>query len=331
MTLARRSRCCSTSAIGLHSTFWTLLPVADPRRRRDGDDDVADDVGRDGLGAGRQGRRRLGRAEQLPPGRRLARDRPDGRDPRVVPAAPGARTELAQQQFVDGLHAALLVERGHHLRRRRSSRSSLVKPVSPRRTAARSGEPRRRASPPLVERDPRPRGSYRGTTTRDRGRRRVEPILYRTSHRSAISTRCARRAGRAATRIQRSNGRDASGLAAASSYFAGIATRSRARRRRAGAPPRGRSRGPIVSPVGAAARRGNAQPDRADAELQPRRPDDRPRLGALASAAEAADGPDFGRPVRQRIPRKRPSAYRARKRRPPAAAPGASSRGSPIL
>ena len=66
--------------------------LADPRRDRDGDDHVADDLGRHGLGAGRQGRRRVGRAEQLPPDRRRPRDRRDGRDPRVVRRGAGDRS-----------------------------------------------------------------------------------------------------------------------------------------------------------------------------------------------------------------------------------------------
>ena len=53
------------------------------RRRRDGPDDDADDRGRDELGAGRPGRCRLGRPQLEPAGRRLARDRGDGRDRRL--------------------------------------------------------------------------------------------------------------------------------------------------------------------------------------------------------------------------------------------------------
>ena len=66
------------------STFWNLFPGAAHRRGGDGDGDDADDRGGDELGAGGQGRGRLRRAEQLAPGRRLARDRGDGRDPRLL-------------------------------------------------------------------------------------------------------------------------------------------------------------------------------------------------------------------------------------------------------
>ena len=66
--------------------------AARARRRRHGADDVADDVRRDGIGAGRQGRRRLRRAEQLPPGRRLARHRADGCDPPDLPASDDSRS-----------------------------------------------------------------------------------------------------------------------------------------------------------------------------------------------------------------------------------------------
>ena len=53
------------------------------RRRRDGPDDDADDGGGDELRARRPGRRRLGRPQLEPAGRRLARDRGDGGDRRV--------------------------------------------------------------------------------------------------------------------------------------------------------------------------------------------------------------------------------------------------------
>ena len=60
-----------------------LAPARDAaRRRRDGDHDDADDRCRTQLRAGRQGGRRLRDAQHVPPGRRLARDRRHGRDPR---------------------------------------------------------------------------------------------------------------------------------------------------------------------------------------------------------------------------------------------------------
>ena len=65
-------------------TFWDLLPAMHPRRRRDVVVDGADDRDGDGRGAARQGRRRLGGAEQHTPGRRLARDRDHGRDRRAT-------------------------------------------------------------------------------------------------------------------------------------------------------------------------------------------------------------------------------------------------------
>ena len=75
--------------IGVHSSFLSLLPqlvlggvgmalTMSPMT-----------VGRDGVGADRQGGRRLGRLEQLPPGGRLARHRADGRDPPELPASDG--------------------------------------------------------------------------------------------------------------------------------------------------------------------------------------------------------------------------------------------------
>ena len=67
------------------------VAVDDPRRGRHGADDVADDLGRDGCGAGGQGRRGVRRPEQLPPGRRLARDRGHGCDRRLVPPSPAAQ------------------------------------------------------------------------------------------------------------------------------------------------------------------------------------------------------------------------------------------------
>ena len=55
-------------------------PAMLARRRRDGADDDAERRGRDPQRAGGQVRRRLGGAERVPPGRRLDRDRADGRD-----------------------------------------------------------------------------------------------------------------------------------------------------------------------------------------------------------------------------------------------------------
>ena len=58
---------------------------------------------------GGQGRRRLGRAEQHAPGRRLARDRPDGRDRRGVRERACRRIPPYSDQFVEGYHNALHV------------------------------------------------------------------------------------------------------------------------------------------------------------------------------------------------------------------------------
>ena len=101
------SRSLLFSRVTADSTFWALLPGDAPRRHRDGGDDDADDGGRDGLGAARQGGRRLGRAEQHAPGRRLARDRDHGRDRRRgrVERARGRRA--SGRSFVDGLHHGL--------------------------------------------------------------------------------------------------------------------------------------------------------------------------------------------------------------------------------
>ena len=61
------------------SSFWNILPGLARRRGRHGDHDGADDLRGDGLGAGRQGRRRLRGDQQHAPGRRLARHRGHGR------------------------------------------------------------------------------------------------------------------------------------------------------------------------------------------------------------------------------------------------------------
>ncbi len=76
-----------------------------------------------GVRARRQGGRRLRRPQQLPPGRRLARDRGDGRDPRFVPpppaAQPAGRAGL-RQRAPRGLRG----RRGRSRSPRRSSPSS---------------------------------------------------------------------------------------------------------------------------------------------------------------------------------------------------------------
>ena len=61
------------SRLGVDSTFWTLLPGAPPRRVRDGLDDDAERGSRDAGRARGEVRRRLGRPERVPPGRRLDR------------------------------------------------------------------------------------------------------------------------------------------------------------------------------------------------------------------------------------------------------------------
>ena len=83
LVAARRARCSPSRRSASSSTFWDILPGADARRRRDVARDDPDDRRGDELRSGGQGRRRLGGAEQHAAGRRLARDRPDGRDRRV--------------------------------------------------------------------------------------------------------------------------------------------------------------------------------------------------------------------------------------------------------
>ena len=62
------------------------------------------------LGAARQGGRRLGRAEQHAPGRRLARDRDHGRDRRLGPAERRSRGRpAAESRSLNGFHHALEV------------------------------------------------------------------------------------------------------------------------------------------------------------------------------------------------------------------------------
>ena len=75
MIAARRSRSSCSRGMGVDSNFWTLLPAMILGGIGMALDDGPDDRDGDGLGAARQGGRRLGRAEQHAPGRRLARDR----------------------------------------------------------------------------------------------------------------------------------------------------------------------------------------------------------------------------------------------------------------
>ena len=92
------------------SSYLALLPGMVLGGRRDGDHDDADDRGRAQLGAGRQGGSRLRDAEHVPPGRRRARDRRDGSDPRErVELRARATGATKVEAFMNGLHHALYV------------------------------------------------------------------------------------------------------------------------------------------------------------------------------------------------------------------------------
>src|SRR5581483_3312283 len=153
--------------------------------------DVSDDGGRDGRRAGRQGRGRLGCAQQLPPGGRLPRDRGDRSDRRVLHPSPAAlarrRSGLrerpphrARGQCGDQLRRSDR-RRGHRAdeagsRTRAHRGAGGVTATAPRMAAA----DRRRH---LVETAIRlfTEGSYHGTTTAEIARAAgvSEPILYR--------------------------------------------------------------------------------------------------------------------------------------------------------
>ena len=87
------------SQLGADESFWALLP-GDAARRRSGMAMTMTPVTAAAMSAvaRRQGRRRLGGAELLAPGRRLARDRDHGRDRRVEPSS-----------YLTGFHDALEV------------------------------------------------------------------------------------------------------------------------------------------------------------------------------------------------------------------------------
>ena len=179
-------RCCRRCSLGGVGMAMTMSPMT---------------VGRDGRRPGRQGRRRLGRAQQLPPGRRLARDR--ARSARSSP--PTCITRPARragaQDYVNGLHAALARQRGDRLRgggRRgrdrcgRAPRSSGS--TSPRWPRDDGDAPARGRAPAGDRRDRDPRSSRRAATAARRRRRSRAPPASPsrsstgTSTRSAIST-----------------------------------------------------------------------------------------------------------------------------------------------
>ena len=164
--------------------------VAAARRRRHGADHVPDDRGRDGLGAGGQGRRRLRRAQQLPPDGRLARDRADGRHRRLVShgvaALAGGRPAVRRRAPCGAAR-----ERRDHVRRRRCRDRARADVAADRAFASRGGDgvstatrlPAAERRLALVEAAIRvfTDGSYRGTTTAEIARAAgvSEPILYR--------------------------------------------------------------------------------------------------------------------------------------------------------
>ena len=176
--------------VGLHSDVLDAPPVDAARRRRHGDDHVADDRGRDGLRAGGQGRRRFRRAQQLPPDGRLARDRADGRHRRLVclGVAALARGRPAVRRRAP---CGAARERRHHVRRRRG-RDRARADVAADRAGASRGDGRVTTATRLPAAERRlalveaairvfTDGSYRGTTTAEIARAAgvSEPILYR--------------------------------------------------------------------------------------------------------------------------------------------------------
>ncbi len=175
-------------------TSGTLLPRCSCRRGRDGDHDDPDDaaamgsvpVDKAGVGSGG--------AEQLPPGRRLARDRRDGRDPRDR-TLHGARRVARRrtEEFVQRPARTRCSSARRSRSRPRSSRFSTVRTRRRRRAGAvrwrwrRDADTRGCFRPPSGGRlSSRPRsassreGSYRGTTTaeiaRAAGVLRADPV-----------------------------------------------------------------------------------------------------------------------------------------------------------
>src|SRR4029077_11440681 len=161
------------------------------RRARDGDDDVSDDRGRDGLGAGGQGRRGLRGAEQLPPAGRLARDRVDGSDPGVLRhgfSALAPRSAAVRRRPARGV-----ARRSRDHVRCGDRRRGLRADADRGRARAHRGGGRMTATAPRMAAADRRRhlietairlfteGSYHGTTTAEIARAAgvSEPILYR--------------------------------------------------------------------------------------------------------------------------------------------------------
>src|SRR5439155_16457030 len=165
--------------------------VHDPRRCGDGDDDVADDLGCNGGGAGGQGGRRLGRPQQLPPGRWLARDRGDGRNRRLVPSSPAGQP-ARRPGLRERAPCRLRRRRGDHVRRGDRRRRHRADATRGRARAHRGAGSVSVAAPRMAAADRRKHlvetairlfteGSYHGTTTAEIARAASisEPILYR--------------------------------------------------------------------------------------------------------------------------------------------------------
>src|SRR6266540_2060305 len=162
------------------------VPCAACRRRGHGDGDDADDRGCDERGARGQGRDRLRRPEQLAPGRRIARDRDHGGDPRFLrhrfegePGLPGpvrrrvpGSAPRRRRDRVRGRDRRLRIGAGYPApactRGRDGMKGRL--PASERRAAVVDTACRVFA-----------RCSYRGATTAEIAREAgvTEPILYR--------------------------------------------------------------------------------------------------------------------------------------------------------
>ena len=164
-----------------------LLPGAAARRGRDGHDDDAGDGGGDERRAGRQGGRRLGRAELRPAGRRLARDRGHGR--RSSPAPPATSTRLPRRAARRRASSASSARRSRwspirkveHPQRGGRARDARVEAGMTQAPAKRlTAEARRQA---VLDTACRvfSRSSYRGATTAEIAREAgiTEPILYR--------------------------------------------------------------------------------------------------------------------------------------------------------
>src|SRR6185369_1910536 len=165
------------------------LAGADHRRRRDGHVDGADDRYGNARRRGRQGGCRLSRPEQRAAGRRLARDRGDGRDRRVVRAraadrstgARAVRRRVPARIACCGVHRVLRCDRG----RRAAAQTGACRRVEPgsgaRRVSSRLSGPERRQA--VVETACRvfAKSSYRGSTTAQIARETgvTEPVLYR--------------------------------------------------------------------------------------------------------------------------------------------------------